>query len=1569
MKHIFKHAAMGTLSLFSLLLITGSVSAAVWNSAAHDTHRRRSSILYGPYPALSQSNCHSGSGSACHGKPLVLPNGSGIATGETQTTLCNNCHGLGVADAKYYFNLSSSQYTYRGWRNAVGEEEYCTNCHNGTDPGNTRINGTGFNAPNTPSWMLGLGGCGTSVGTSCHDVDSAHYLPTSAPANDTDNRGAPDGTGMPPSGVYNTHMNTVYGPGMTTAQCSNPCHSTVPALNYATCEGCHGNGANISTGQPALGYFQTGTAGAWMTAVTEKVYCTNCHNTANPAVINGFTATEMAGQAGYNTCLDSGCHIYNHVHINSYAIDGTYRGAVGMPASGVYNTHMDSVVGPGMSPSQCSNPCHSTLPALNYATCEGCHGNGSNITDGGTAAVYFANGTTGLWLQDVGSGVYCTNCHNLTNPGVINAATAPLPASMQVYSYCTGGVCHDPATQHLNGPTPNPRGATGSASTMPPAYNTHVSSVNGPQMSSGQCDQPCHAPGQAPALDGTSCAGCHGNGAAAAATYFVDGVGQGQWLADVTTSTGSDKGYCTNCHNDGVLPNKQGNTQANGLGNAAILPAEMANYAYCTGGVCHNAATQHFGGLARGATGSAATMGAAYATHTTPVSGPQLGTAQCDQPCHASSALGSLAPSLDGVSCANCHGDGAAAAPTYFNAAQGTWRATVGDVAYCTNCHDATNSGNTQANGLGNAAPVPAQWMIDAGFCTGGSCHDVTTQHFGASPGNARGATANPGTMGPAYATHTSSISGPQLAGSQCFQPCHTAGSFSVPTDAPCANCHGNGAVNALSYFNSAQGTWLATVGSLTYCTNCHNTTTPGNTQADGLGTPAPFPANMQSYTYCSGGTCHDTSCQHFGLDPNPRCATGTMPSAGGIYETHMNTVYGPGMSAAQCNSPCHSTIPAIDTASCQGCHAGGATDALTYFNKTTGQAGAWMAAVGEKEYCSNCHNAANPSVINGFTATEMAGQAGYNSCLNSGCHIYNYQHINSFALTGTYRGAVAGCTGPAVTATGSMSNILAHSQGTGGWQAALNNGGHYGDTNVPITTTGAWVNVNSDVVDGDWVKACLTCHENTWCGKDPIYWGVNGYATSSGTMGSVNSNWSYTGYEPHGMDMAGIPITTADCSSCGLVGSCDNADTSLQWGGTQIGRGYQTWVLAPYSQEDRMAGINYVLACVDCHVNDHSGGPGSGNIRSLINNVTAASSYVICSPCHRWIGGDMTETGCGTGATMGCGTAGCHLTGNVHRLDKNGNGPVLTKLWNPIEYFADPNGAYDCIDNTSAVVDLYHLDGNGYDASNNQNMVARTKGLITYGPSVNSAFGSSMVFDGASCVQMKLCRCQNMDQFANPADTKTSFVGNLSVDAWINVGNDANTMSIVDHWGRGSGENYILALMTPTGVGRRLVFRISVFDRITTDGIQGDSVNVLRSGYSTNNVTIANGWTYVAATFDKNAAVPIKLYINGVDTTDPTVNSTISWQQPTVGWPVNTRQNPNDGQTWWIQDYNDQFNVTLGAAAHMPTDPMTTLRVFTGSIDDVRLMQVTLTPAQIAARYANATGATPTPASMDINQ
>ncbi len=243
-----------------------------------------------------------------------------------------------------------------------------------------------------------------------------------------------------------------------------------------------------------------------------------------------------------------------------------------------------------------------------------------------------------------------------------------------------------------------------------------------------------------------------------------------------------------------------------------------------------------------------------------------------------------------------------------------------------------------------------------------------------------------------------------------------------------------------------------------------------------------------------------------------------------------------------------------------------------------------------------------------------------------------------------------------------------------------------------------------------DFITFCLDCHRHP-LKHGPVYWGAGWPIDMSGGIGSIPK-------EPHGFDAANIP-TSSDPNSLTnpypelCDASCANLDSAIcldvrstelaesdPWYNKPRGAGFNAMMEPPYMMKDRVAGINYVLVCTDCH--EPHGSNNRGLLRDHINGNRIADNGFkqVCTSCHRpWFGGMVGNETCGNGAPNAESTCGgCHYdkdeTGayqsrprSLHRMNINelesspSDSYVILKDPDAAHFDLQPNVVSACLD------------------------------------------------------------------------------------------------------------------------------------------------------------------------------------------------------------------------------------------------------------------------------------------------
>jgi predicted CXXCH cytochrome family protein len=251
------------------------------------------------------------------------------------------------------------------------------------------------------------------------------------------------------------------------------------------------------------------------------------------------------------------------------------------------------------------------------------------------------------------------------------------------------------------------------------------------------------------------------------------------------------------------------------------------------------------------------------------------------------------------------------------------------------------------------------------------------------------------------------------------------------------------------------------------------------------------------------------------------------------------------------------------------------------------------------------------------------------------------------------------------------MNDFAALGSGSGGWYYSKARGGiiSFDQPAVyqpPKQGSGYNYEFGGDILP-DYATFCLDCHSYRVVNEiGAINWGqgISCNYNDSDWPGWVTCN------APHGLDSANRPYYGTDP---GTVGSNGNPDPIFSEPGVTRGRGSGHWMRWPYESASRNAGINFVMACTDCH--EAHGSNRGGMIRERLNvnangdcgtggnsnpdgeNCTDGGNWnSFCNICHYYYGGQH--------AGMSCGTASCHERNSIHRIKKNGEYSGGTYLW-----------------------------------------------------------------------------------------------------------------------------------------------------------------------------------------------------------------------------------------------------------------------------------------------------------------
>lgn len=194
-----------------------------------------------------------------------------------------------------------------------------------------------------------------------------------------------------------------------------------------------------------------------------------------------------------------------------------------------------------------------------------------------------------------------------------------------------------------------------------------------------------------------------------------------------------------------------------------------------------------------------------------------------------------------------------------------------------------------------------------------------------------------------------------------------------------------------------------------------------------------------------------------------------------------------------------------------------------------------------------------------------------------------------------------------------------------------------------------------------------------------------------------------------------------------------------------------------------------------------------------------------------------------------------------------------------------------------------------------------------------------------------------------------TSSMTSFSVSAWAKVQNNGASASVFFSLARPNEWAGNINMMAETGWKDASVDSLTVKGLIVSDNSLGwqDSRNTIKLDqgmidYNTANPTaiqhvsypnkVAGQWTQVVITWDGMTRL-FKVYSNGVKVSNP------SWEQR--GTPDGT-----------MLSFSSPSNAVIGAFGDIATTTEVWNKAMTGNVDEVRLFNKALTPAEIGALY-----------------
>ncbi len=523
-------------------------------------------------------------------------------------------------------------------------------------------------------------------------------------------------------------------------------------------------------------------------------------------------------------------------------------------------------------------------------------------------------------------------------------------------------------------------------------------------------------------------------------------------------------------------------------------------------------------------------------------------------------------------------------------------------------------------------------------------------------------------------------------------------GKYNLAETDVCNTCHSaDGAPLAKQYFGTS-GHWKADKGEKGYCGSCHDATpgynganaaynimgddttygfyVTGHGKTDGNYTSMSWQdttANGNPAANQSCSACHDLTSQHF-------FPTGKRLKVG--FENDQNNA-----NCAQCHyaGGLAQADPQFFTNSTDYENSAHGGKLCTECHDVHGTAGHYIAMTrGDKQgLCYQCHtegkvmnNALSGGVNDiqeAFSQNEMHNLG--TSFENNG-KTYSLQCTschNVHLITGKYWDAEQGNKTPItrfppngesngkshLEAWGDKpgektDDFAARGSGTGGFYYKSAQGYALGATALPFDQpakyqppkkgSGYDFEFGGDVLP-DYTTFCLDCHSSRVADNvGAVNWGQGISGGFPDPPGPGYANWVNTS-APHGLSSANMSSYISDSGTAGFWGTSGNPDILFDMNYVTRGRHTGHFMRWPYDSADRSAGINFVMACTDCH--EAHGSPVSSMLRSTVNTGPGSSTWnTMCNNCHYYYGGQH--------AGMSCATASCHEGYSIHRMKKN---------------------------------------------------------------------------------------------------------------------------------------------------------------------------------------------------------------------------------------------------------------------------------------------------------------------------
>jgi predicted CXXCH cytochrome family protein len=701
------------------------------------------------------------------------------------------------------------------------------------------------------------------------------------------------------------------------------------------------------------------------------------------------------------------------------------------------------------------------------------------------------------------------------------------------------------------------------------------------------------------------------------------------------------------------------------------------------------------------------------------------------------------------------------------------------------------------------------------------------------------------GMGGGAHSTHVTKGYGPQLTCTDCHgtnAPPLLADGQNLANTAVCNNCHSaTGAATAKNYWSNAgssegtAGSWAVVGSETSYCGSCHDAT-PGYNGGD-----AAFNVMGNGTTYGYVLTGHGkTTGNYTRLSWQDTTATGN-PAANrqcsachDLSGTHFNTSTKRLKAGYENDS---------NNSNCKQCHNPGTVAVANpqWYSTYAAYESSAHKTVGNLK-CSNCHDVhgASGSYAGMTTANKQ------NLCLQTGCHSGQSGHATGVSFgksSKTYTLECVSCHNVHIvtgkfTVDSNKSPLTTLSNNLVIW------GDDAGEKMNDYAGSGTYRTPKGETLTGnqlpDYPTFCLDCHGQNMSPSihGNISWGdMHGTAASNSPQGGNQCpNWYMCGLT-EGWD--GDNCVAADPNDC--------------WPTMTRSLGDDRFSRPPYNHIERIANVNFVMSCDNCHVTHVS---GSGKMRSTINNSPASMSdwKTVCNACHYQ--GGVNHAGMSCGAANSCHDANPNPrlgfpSESLHGMPNGGSGGGA-RIFNP-DLVLDMRFENNLNDSGT-----WRLHSKWYSAS----------GTFAAGKSGNAA-----VFGEDIGVQVGTTNGYWSTDEGNHGTWKyTEMKFNTTLEAWVYPTDSAKSEYTIfnKHVGYNNG-GYAFTLKNLNGS-----LRAAFYMQADNNGVAQDGRAGVRGAYSSVAVPL-NVWTHVAVTFDMSgpdrdsndkSVGRIRIYVNGTDVT-----------------------------------------------------------------------------------------------------